>query len=154
MSGNPYQPPVEESPPDHRIRPEVGRGQAIASLVLLMLGTLVSSIVMAMLNRAFEGLASTGSADPQLLASSISQVIGITLLGMACTLVGGVLAAISLYGRGNRERWFHVIGMFVFLLQLGTLPLGTPIGILLLFGGFLRWKEFHPPSPRPENPPR
>lgn len=110
MSGNPYQPPVGELPPDHWIRPEVGRGQAIASSVLLIAGDL-------------------GFKHRH----------------------GDVQSGIRGVGH-HRERWFHVIGMFVFLLQLGTLPMDTPTGILMLFGGVLRWKGFYSPSSRPENP--
>ena len=144
MNSNPYQSPVEYGDPERVIQPERGRGMAVASLVLLIAGTLASGAVVVALTRAFGILEVTGEADPSELAATISGVIWISLVGMLFTLVGGTLAAISLFGEGNRERWFFTLGMFVFVLQLGTLPLGTPIGLVLLFGGVWKWREFHP----------
>ena len=144
MSSNPYQSPVEHGDPDRAIRPERGRGMAVASLALLIAGTLASGVVVVAMTRAFGILGMTGKADPSELAAAISGVMWISLVGMLFTQAGGILAAISLFGEGNRERWFFALGMFTFVLQLGTLPLGTPIGLVLLFGGFLRWREFHP----------
>jgi len=149
MTANPYQTPTESTVPDRLIRPERGRGMAVAGLVLLFLGSLAASAVVISIAKAFAVLGATGQADPAELAAAISGVMRITLLGMLFTLAGAVFAAISIYGQGNRERWFQVLGTLVFVVQLGTLPLGLPVGIFLLVGIYLKRKEFHPqPDPQ------
>lgn len=143
MSEDPYQTPGGESPPDLLIQPDRGRGVAVSSLVFLALGTAASALVMISMSRSFGLLASTGSADPQELAELISRVIWIALISMFFTLLGAIFGGMAVFGQGNRERWFLVLGLLVFVLQLGTLPLGTPVGIVLIFGMILRWREFH-----------
>jgi hypothetical protein len=110
--------------------------------VLLLLGTLASVAVVVAMSEAFGILAATGKADPAELAAVISAMMWLVLVGMACTLIGAVLAAMAVFGQGNRERWFLVLGLLVFVLQLGTFPVGALAGIVLLFGLILRWREF------------
>lgn len=142
MSENPYHLSNAESPPDHLIRSERGRALAVASLVLLLLGTLASVAVIVAMSEAFGILAKTGKADPSELAAVVSGMMWLVLIGMVFTLLGAVLASVAVFGQGNRERWFLVLGLLVFVLQLGTFPLGTLAGIVLIFGVALRWREF------------
>lgn len=147
MSENPYQPPVEGLPPEHLLHPERGRARAVAGLVLLALATALSLVVVSSMVKSFGLLAETGHADPSELADAIAAVMWFNLLGMLATLAGGVLTAMSVYGAGNRERWFFHAGWILSTLQLATFPLGTPFGILLLFGFLMKRKEFQPGSP-------
>lgn len=147
MSTDPYQPPSRTEESVLASRPDRGRAVAITGLVLLVLGSLASAAITVVMGKAFGLLAKSGSADPADLAEAISGVLWITLIGMLFTLIGAVVMAISLLGNGNRERWLFVVSMLVFVLQLGTLPLGTPIGIFLLFIGILKRGEFVPKLP-------
>jgi hypothetical protein len=142
MSDNPYLPPGGDLPPEHRIRPERGRGPAAAGLGVLILGTLCSSLALGAVVRAFGTLSDSGQADPAVLADGIASVMWLTMLGMVATAAGGVLTAMAVFGAGNREGWFFHLGWMISALQLVTFPLGTPFGILLLFGFLMKRQQF------------
>lgn len=139
MSDDPYQSPAEGLPPEHLLRPERGRGFAMAGLALLLAGSLFSTLWLLEIVGVFSLLAETGKADPEELAGRLALTIWLSLLPQ---LAGGVMAGMAVFGPGNRERWFFHFVWMVSALQLITFPLGTPIGILLLFGLLMKRKEF------------
>ncbi len=142
MNDEPYRPPSGPMPPEHLLRPERGRGVAIAGLLLLVAGSALSTLLLLALARPFGELAESGRADPDDLAARISGVLVVSAIGMVATLAGGVLSLMAVHGPGNRERWFLWLGLPVSILQLVTFPFGTLIGIGLLFGFLVKWKEF------------
>lgn len=142
MNDEPYRPPSGAVPPEHLLRPERGRGMAIAGLLLLFAGSALSTWVVVAVARPFGELAESGRADPDDLAATISGVLVVSATAMMATLAGGVLSLMAVLGPGNRERWFPWLGLPVSILQLVTFPFGTLIGIGLLFGFLVKWKEF------------
>ena len=144
MTDGIYCPPVADplpAPPFDRKR---GRKLAIWGLVLLA-GTLVGLVmtVISMVN-AFGALAESGQADPAQFAGHISASLVATMIGSCVALVGGVLCGIAIFGQGNRERWFIGNGMALAIVNLFAFPIGTLVGIVLIAGFIMRWREFKP----------
>jgi len=136
-------PPVaEELPAEHLLRPERGRGIAIASLVLMNLGLLASLATLVFMWFGFRSLATSGTADPEQLADAVATVLWITWGGMGVGLVGAILGMVAVFGRGNRERWFLIFGLPTAALQLVAFPLGTLAGIVLLVAFVVKRREF------------
>lgn len=141
MNVDPYQPPTD-LPPDHLLRPERGRGLAVAALGLMLAGTALSWLLVAAMIGAFGALAETGQADPAGLAGALPAAMWANLLGMLASIAGGALGLMAVFGAGNRERWFFHLGWIVAVLQLLTFPFGTLFGIALLFGLWMNRREF------------
>lgn len=144
MTANPYLPPDTEEYSDALLRPERGRAVAIAALVLMTASTVGTALTLRTLFEGLDRAAGTQAPDPETFAAEASSALTLSYLGIAAGLIGGALASWSLFGAGNRECWFFWCGIVVTLLQLVTFPFGTLIGIVLIFGWILRWKEFSP----------
>lgn len=142
MSTDPYQPPADLLPPDHLLRPERGRGLAVAALALMLAGTALCWLVVISMLGAFGSLAQSGRADPTEMAQAISATMWANLLGMLASIAGGVLGLVAVFGAGNRERWFFHLGWIVAVVQLFTFPFGTLFGIAMLFGILVKRREF------------
>ena len=65
-----------------------------------------------------------------------------TVIGSFLAIGGAVLCGIALFGQGNREKWFLRCGMTISILNLLVVPVGTVIGIVLIIGFIMKWKEF------------
>lgn len=144
MTNDIYSPPVAEPLPATPIDRKRGRALAILGLVLLA-GTLVGLIITVIsMVGAFGTLSESGQADPSKLAGDISASLVATVIGSCVALVGGVLCSIAIFGQGNRERWFLGNGMALAVLNLLVFPIGTVVGVVLIIGFVMRWREFKP----------
>ena len=142
MTNEIYSPPVAEPLPDASFDRKRGRGIAIAGVVLLA-ATLVGLAITAFhLTQVFATLADNGQADPSQLAGDISRSMVATVIGSFLAIGGAVLCGIALFGQGNREKWFLRCGMTISILNLLVVPVGTVIGIVLIIGFIMKWKEF------------
>lgn len=136
------------------LRPERGRGRGVAviALILLAFSTICSGV---MLGMQLEGIqrsaAGDGTLDAKRFAEDAKDAMGWNLTGMGAGLIGGALAAWTLYGVGNREEWFLWSGLVATLFQFVTFPFGPFIGIILVVGWVIRWREFRPRR-RPAKP--
>jgi hypothetical protein len=143
MSDDIYSPPVAEPLPSAPIDRKRGRGVAIAGVVFQVIG--LSSLYFtynAILN-IFEAVASQGErADPNGLQTELDGNSRLAVYAGCVGIAGGLVCLWSLFGKGNRERWFQALGMILALLYLIVFPFGTLIGIVLIIGFIVKWKEF------------
>lgn len=142
MTNEIYSPPAAEFLTDAPFDRKRGRGIAIAGVVLLA-ATLVGLAITAFyLTQAFATLADNGQADPAQLAGAITDSMMATVIGSLVAIGGAVLCGIAIFGQGNREGWFLGVGMTLSILNLLVVPVGTVIGIVLIIGFIVKWKEF------------
>lgn len=137
-----YKTPMAEPLPEPPIDPKRGRMMAIVGLVFLGLPVVAFIVSLIFMSMAFGVLAKTGEADPAALADSISGALIGSSLGMVGGIIGGVICGLALFGRGNRERWFRVWVLVISVLALVVVPVGTIVGVVMIVGVIMKWREF------------
>lgn len=142
MTENLYQPPSAESLPPEPIDRKCGRPLAITAVVLLAMPLVSLLVIMIQMSAAFAVLAESGQADPEALAGKLAGTMWITLMGWGCAVAAGVAGGVTLIGAGNRESWYAWSIGVLSALNLIIFPVGTLVGIALLIGLIVRWREF------------
>ena len=142
MTENLYQAPTAEPPPPEPIDRKRGRPLAIASVVLLAMPLVSLLIIVIQMSAAFAVLAESGQADPDALAGKLAGTVWITLMGWGFAVAAGVAGGVALIGTGNRESWYAWSLGVLSALNLIIFPVGTLVGIALLVGLIVRWREF------------
>lgn len=133
---NPVSPSIQEPNRITRSKP-----LALIGVLLLAFPLFGAISVLIGMVKAFGILQAAGSADPEALASDISQALISTLVGLVFGIIGLVMVNIALFKRTNRESWFYqsviVLSVLwcVMLFPLGLIPGG------LLFHHFSKRKN-------------
>lgn len=84
----------------------------------------------------------SGIADPVQLASAFGDSLLITAIGFGISIIGIVLFMIALLGSRYRATWFFWFLVIYGGLALFNFPVGTLIGVFLLFFCLVNRSEF------------
>ena len=148
MTEFPSKTTTENDPKRLVLNPGKGRGIAIIALLLMVTSTVCSGLMFGEWLESFERIAgSDQSFDSEEYAKKAGDETTLYLAGAVAGLLGGALIAWQLFAIGNRERWFLWSGLTVTLFQFVTFPFGPFMGIILLIGWVIRWREFAPRRP-------
>jgi len=124
-----------------------GKQLAIWGLVLQLgsvLGLVCTSIAMV---RYFSNLADSATVQAAALAQEISKVLGPAVTGSVFGLIGIILILVALFRIRYRAPWFRTMLWVLSILWLFSFPIGTILGIVVIFYLVKHKDEFAEQSP-------
>lgn len=146
MNDEPYRSPQAEPGPVVPINRKRWRAFAAAGVVLssLHLGSFgaTSSVLKAPLGKPGE-LIDTRKLKAE-ITSRVERMNKIVAVLRGLSTLGLAFCSISLFGPGNRERWFYWSVIAVGSISLLIFPFGTLVAVVLLAGLHVRREEFKP----------
>jgi hypothetical protein len=107
---------------------------------IFQLGIILSFLVTAVCMTRIYG---TEKIQPETLAAQVHIALNTTFIGMSIAFVGSILILIALIGMKYREKWFYNVLWKISILWLLFCPLGTIIGIGVMFYLANHSKEFN-----------
>lgn len=146
MNEDPYKTPEAELRQATRLNPRRWRAVAAIGVVLASLHLGSFEVMSSIMKNGIEN--SRGMLSRDQMATEIrvrlqrANLIALALRGGSA--VGLVFCGISLFGPGNRERWFFWSTLALASISLFVFPFGTLIGAVLLAGLHFRRAEFQP----------
>jgi len=127
MSDDPYQTPRVEQKAEGSKAPQVLATVGLSLYLAAAIGLWGQAYGVI---RAFQAIASSGDADPAVLASHISQSLLFMIYGSVGSIVGLVCMLIAQEKMRFRARWFVHGALLVSLAIAVLVPVGTFVGVI------------------------